>query len=435
LNKATKTKLTKKQINEKFKKIREFVKPFSSDLKKSKKNIELLQIIFRLEPKSKGLELILKIIFDKNFPSSEVTDIQLRMLNKKLDTTMEKSEIMFKNDGTFYNVKIFKAYFELVTGATPKILKKLDNFEERLSIIPNKELRKNPPALQEEVKSALQSNSKKHERLLDMSHSLDLTTKEFSDFMDLREMIQLVIQRKFPSVMKVKKQTMKVKKQTVKQIAKKDKEFAIRMNTASEKINKQLLKILEMEETIKNKIEKISNLKYSCETCDQKISKTYQKKKLEDLTKEKKGFSNARIVLDGINSNFSRIEYRMNDGEYLPFSEAKQYVNMLMIKSVKEWHEYAVIKNKLPVNIPKYPNIEYSSTKNKEGWRSWSDWLGVKPQKYRSFKEAREFVRKLNIKTPKDWTKVINSGMLPADIPTNPQIVYSKNWKDYKRFF
>jgi hypothetical protein len=136
-----------------------------------------------------------------------------------------------------------------------------------------------------------------------------------------------------------------------------------------------------------------------------------------------------------INSTVSRMEFIVDDGEYLPFKEAKRYVNMLMIKSEKDWHQHAIIKNKLPVNIPKYPHIEYSSNENKEGWVSWSDWLGVKPIKIRSFKETKEFLQKMNINNNHEWVKAINSGMLPADIPRKPQIEYKKQWKGLNNFF
>ena len=53
--------------------------------------------------------------------------------------------------------------------------------------------------------------------------------------------------------------------------------------------------------------------------------------------------------------------------------------------------------------------------------------------KYRSFKEARKFTRKLGLKTQKEWRAYYNSGKKPADIPSRPDKVYKEfttlgNW-------
>ena len=45
---------------------------------------------------------------------------------------------------------------------------------------------------------------------------------------------------------------------------------------------------------------------------------------------------------------------------------------------------------------------------------------------YRQFKEAREYVRSQNIKTPKEWEEFIKSGDKPDDIPSNPGSYYKK---------
>ena len=45
---------------------------------------------------------------------------------------------------------------------------------------------------------------------------------------------------------------------------------------------------------------------------------------------------------------------------------------------------------------------------------------------YRQFKEARDFVRSQNIKTPKEWDEYVKSGDKPDDIPSNPGSYYKK---------
>jgi hypothetical protein len=44
---------------------------------------------------------------------------------------------------------------------------------------------------------------------------------------------------------------------------------------------------------------------------------------------------------------------------------------------------------------------------------------------YRPFKEAREFVRSLNLKGTKEWQEYCKSGEKPDDIPSAP-------WETYK---
>ena len=45
---------------------------------------------------------------------------------------------------------------------------------------------------------------------------------------------------------------------------------------------------------------------------------------------------------------------------------------------------------------------------------------------YRPFKEARDFVRSQDIKTPKQWDEYVKSGDKPDDIPSNPGSFYKK---------
>jgi hypothetical protein len=67
------------------------------------------------------------------------------------------------------------------------------------------------------------------------------------------------------------------------------------------------------------------------------------------------------------------------------------------------------------------------------------DWLGtgtVAPRYiiYQPFGEARQFVRKLELKSVGEWRKFCKKqmpekGMLPADIPANPNLTYrNKGW-------
>jgi hypothetical protein len=59
-------------------------------------------------------------------------------------------------------------------------------------------------------------------------------------------------------------------------------------------------------------------------------------------------------------------------------------------------------------------------------WISTSDWLGTPG--WRSFKEARAFVRKLGLTTRKEWWTYFMSDKKPDDIPTHPERAYKSDW-------
>ena len=54
-------------------------------------------------------------------------------------------------------------------------------------------------------------------------------------------------------------------------------------------------------------------------------------------------------------------------------------------------------------------------------------------RKYRSFKNAKAFVKKLNLNTQKEWQEYAVSGKKPDDIPSNPNNTYRKTseWKGF----
>ena len=113
--------------------------------------------------------------------------------------------------------------------------------------------------------------------------------------------------------------------------------------------------------------------------------------------------------------------------KFRDFESAREFVRALNLKSQQEWKEYCK-SGKKPDDIYAAPWNTY-----KKEWMGMGDWLGtgtVAPQliQFRSFQEAREFVRKLNLKGQKEWREYCNSGDKPDDIPSNPWAVY-KEWK------
>ncbi len=118
-------------------------------------------------------------------------------------------------------------------------------------------------------------------------------------------------------------------------------------------------------------------------------------------------------------------------GPYLPYEEAKKFVQKLNLKTKKEWIAY-IKENRLPNNIPKNP---YSVYRDK-GYKGMGDWLNsgyvdTKTRTYRTFNEARDWARKQNLKTVDDWFDLARSGGLPNDIPRTPNIVYKNKWVSF----
>jgi hypothetical protein len=111
---------------------------------------------------------------------------------------------------------------------------------------------------------------------------------------------------------------------------------------------------------------------------------------------------------------------------YRPFKEARDFVRSLGLKNYKEWQEYCASGNK-PDNIHTAPDKIY-----KKDFKGMGDFLGtgtVAPQNkvYRSYHEAREFVRSLGLKNYKEWQEYCASGNKPDNIPSNPNRQYKND--------
>jgi hypothetical protein len=101
------------------------------------------------------------------------------------------------------------------------------------------------------------------------------------------------------------------------------------------------------------------------------------------------------------------------NGGWRPFKQARMFVRKLGLAGQKEWFAYCK-SNKCPADIPTAPMRVYSAD-----WIDWFDWLGggLRKSGWRSFKEARAFVRKLGLTSGKQWETYCNSSKKPDDIP------------------
>ena len=110
--------------------------------------------------------------------------------------------------------------------------------------------------------------------------------------------------------------------------------------------------------------------------------------------------------------------------KWRPFKKARAFVRKQNIKNNTEWRKFMKSKNK-PKDIPVLPQNVYKE------FISYGDWFGTgnvsyKNIKWRSFKKAREYVRKLNLKGWREYWNYFDKGKIPRDIPRGPQKVYKE---------
>jgi hypothetical protein len=113
--------------------------------------------------------------------------------------------------------------------------------------------------------------------------------------------------------------------------------------------------------------------------------------------------------------------------KFRSFESAKKYMSLLHLKNSREFRLFLKSSEK-PDDIPGTPHKVY-----KKEWKGMGDFLStgnVRPgdKQYRSFEEAREFVRSLKLKNNTEWKDYCKSGEKPDDIPAAPWQVY-KEWK------
>lgn len=109
------------------------------------------------------------------------------------------------------------------------------------------------------------------------------------------------------------------------------------------------------------------------------------------------------------------------------FKEARNYARSLNLYSQTTWKQHVKQKN-LPADIPATPQQVYKNS----GWISWGDWLGTnrlanKDISFKDFKEARRYVRRLNLKSEHELREYYKVNTRPKDIPSNPGKTYKDN--------
>jgi predicted helicase len=115
------------------------------------------------------------------------------------------------------------------------------------------------------------------------------------------------------------------------------------------------------------------------------------------------------------------------------FEDARVFARGLGLKSFTEWTDYCK-SSKKPADIPTNPNKIYPQS----GWAGWGDWLGTGRRRgvgWRPLRDARGYVRRLDLKSEHEWRDYCKSGKKPADIPFAPAYTYAKTgwagWGDW----
>jgi superfamily II DNA or RNA helicase len=139
--------------------------------------------------------------------------------------------------------------------------------------------------------------------------------------------------------------------------------------------------------------------------------------------------------------------------EYWPYNKSARFIRKLKLGSVKAYREYCA--GRLP-NLPKkpveIPNSADSYYKKTGEWpeNTWRDYLGSEEVAVRSvarttFREGRNFARKLGLKSGTEWKKYCQGGFknlppLPSGVPEAPWIVYENagweslpDWLGYEK--
>jgi hypothetical protein len=136
------------------------------------------------------------------------------------------------------------------------------------------------------------------------------------------------------------------------------------------------------------------------------------------------------VLSDFVEAIRTRVWEVVGRANWKVFRDARAFVRDLGLNSTIEWHEYCQ-SGKKPADIPSNPNLTYVN----EGWAGYGDWLGtgrVREKKWRPYKGARDYARRLKLASEIAWREYCQSGNKPPDIPAHPHDVYANDgWAGY----
>ncbi len=122
----------------------------------------------------------------------------------------------------------------------------------------------------------------------------------------------------------------------------------------------------------------------------------------------------------------------MDRQEFLTYSEAKKFIKRYNLTSRGEFFKF--IRSHDLKLIPKDPSHTF-----RQQWKGWGDFLGTDNEAnmkrvFVSYNKAKEIVQKLGLKSMTQWKKWSKTKR-PYNIPSNPNKHYKKEWTDWWDFF
>ena len=123
-------------------------------------------------------------------------------------------------------------------------------------------------------------------------------------------------------------------------------------------------------------------------------------------------------------SRLARLSWR-------PFEEAREYVRVLGLNSMKDYFKITKAKN-WPVDISSRPDHIYKNS----GWIDWAYFLDTenknfrKSKQYYTYDEAKTFLSSLNINSAGEYKEYINKNN-QFYLPIYPNQTYEKEWKGW----
>ena len=105
------------------------------------------------------------------------------------------------------------------------------------------------------------------------------------------------------------------------------------------------------------------------------------------------------------NKQSNNLTFNYKGKYYLNYLKARSKARSLNLGSAAEWKKYCYLHTQLPQGLPESPEIVYRNN----GWKNFSDWLGVKIIKNTKKKrKKRKVIAKVKIFKSKPLNSVKN---------------------------
>jgi len=386
-----------------------------SNISKNQRNLESIQVMSDLKTESKELQFVNETLFSKNSSNINLNIDEVKNLTKKLSIMHRRFVNLLSTDP---DVKP-----AIRTKRNVRFLEMLFGYESR-----TKEL--------QQMKNWI--FIKNWQPKIRKTGSVHEAINKFQEAHNTEENIITKLRNRISRFdVEPSKITTKLKFE-IKQQRKKD---AIKIS----KIKFEIKELNEKLENIENKIEDFSHLKNCCSNCENIITDKYRNSKIKEYKIRKIEYLKFLEDYEKMLSIWNRKQsnFEPDKDPYRPFNEAREFVRSLKLKSKKEWTSYTKT-GKMPSDIPINPQDAYSAFKKyaskkekikySKNWVDIYDWVGAPKIKLKPYQATKAFAKRSKIKTQKQWIKLCNSGIIPANIPHNPNLEYPASWKSWHDF-